>query len=97
MTGDAEWPAIESLIAEQKYQAAADALAQLRNRAREAEATGDWTRALVQEVQLRAALGGVETAVHLLRDAERPDGPLEQTILRLLHAQSLSRYLDVYG
>jgi hypothetical protein len=97
MTRDAEWPVIEALIAEQKYQAAADALAGLRGRAREAGARTDWTRALVQEVQLRAALGGVETAIRLLRDAERPDGPLEQTILRLLHAHSLARYLDVYG
>ncbi len=51
----------------------------------------------MRETQLRAALGGVETAVTLLREAERPEGPLEQTILRLLQADSLARYLDVYG
>jgi hypothetical protein len=92
-----DWQAIERLIADQKYQAAVDALAELRRRAETDGASSEWTRALTQEVQLTAALGGVETAVRLLAEARWPDGATAQTVSKLLYGHGLARYLDVYG
>lgn len=92
-----EWRAFRALVEEQKYQAAVEAVHELRRRAQEARSAEEWTRALVEEVQLTAALGGVETAVRLLRETPWPDDATSRTVLRLLYAHSLARYLDTYG
>jgi len=97
VTRPSDWKAIEALVAEQKFQAAADAVGELRLRAQDAGSAEEWTRALVEEVQLTAALGGVETAVRLLREAPWPEDAISQAVLRLLYAHSLARYLDTYG
>lgn len=97
VTDPADWTTVEGLVGEQKYQAAVEAVAALRARAAAAGATEEWTRALVQEVQLTSALGGVEKAVRLLRETPWPDAPEATVVLRLLYADSLLRYLEVYG
>ena len=91
------WADIDKLIAEQKFQAAADAVAELREAARAAGDNDDWTRALVQEVQLRTALHGYETAVRFLRDQPWPDDPASRAVLDLFYAQSLVTYAQVYS
>lgn len=96
VTRSVDWQAIDELIAEQKYQAAREAVASLRQLAHDGGTDSEWARALVLEVQLTAALGGVETAVRLLDDLPWPEGVDEQAILRLLRAHSLVRYLEVY-
>ncbi|MCZ6727951.1 MAG: hypothetical protein O7A98_11440, partial [Acidobacteria bacterium] len=97
LTQASDWQAVEQLIAQRKYRAAAEAVAQLRGQAQVAGASAEWTRALVKEVQLTVALGSVETAVRLLRETPWPAGKVEQTVLTLLYGHSLARYLDVYG
>jgi len=94
---ESRWLEVEDLIDEQKYNRATEVLAELRAEAQEAGAEVDWARALVREVQLTAAQGGVETAVHLLGDAPWPEDPEQRTVLRLLYADSLAKYLDWYG
>lgn len=88
---------IEKLIAEQKMQAALDALTPVLDGLRETAATASWTRALVMATQLRTALSGYETAVSFLRTEPWPDAPRARLILDLFYAQTLVRYRQAYG
>ncbi len=92
-----DWNEIERLIDEQRYEAAAERVAEVRERARAAGDDEAWTRALVQEVQLRTALHGYERAVDLLRNEEWPESPRSRSILNLFYAHGLVEYLNVYS
>jgi alpha-2-macroglobulin len=91
------WKAADQLIAEQKFEAAASAVAQIREQARRARDAESWTLALVREVQLRIGLHGHETAVRFLREQPWPDDTRSQLVLRLYYAQALTQYLRAYG
>ena len=93
----AQWQAIDKLVAEQKLEAALTELAALHKAAAESGKHTDWTRALLREVQLRTALGGAETAVRQLREAEWPKDDFSQLLLELYYAGSLLEYLGHYG
>ena len=92
-----DWKVVEKLVSEQKFQAAAEAVAEIRRTAAEAGNGEEWTRALVEEVQLRTALHGYETSVRFLREQEWPDDPTSRAILDLFYARSLVTYAQVYS
>jgi len=91
------WEGIDTLISEQKFEAAAAAVAELRDIARTAGDNADWTRALVTEVQLRMGLHGYETAVRFLREQEWPDDAVSRAVLDLTYAHSLVSYAGIYS
>ncbi len=91
------WEDVEKLVSEQKFQAAADVVAEIRRQAAEAGDGEEWTRALVEEVQLRTALHGYETSVRFLREQEWPDDPTSRAILDLFYARTLVTYAQAYS
>ncbi len=92
-----EWKEIDRLVDEQKLEAAREQLGKLRQRAEAEGRATDWTRALIRDVQLGTALGGVETAVRKLREQKWPDDGFSQLVLELYYAQTLVNYLDQYS
>ena len=91
------WEEADRLVGEQKYEAAAAVMAQVRARA---QARGDeaaWTRALVREAQLRSALHGFETVVRFLRETPWPPGAAGKAVLDLFYGQTLVNYLQAYS
>ncbi|HQN97132.1 MAG TPA: MG2 domain-containing protein, partial [Thermoanaerobaculales bacterium] len=91
------WEEIDKLVSEQKLEAAAAAVAELRESARASGDNAAWTRALVTEVQLRMGLHGYETAVRFLREAEWPSDAVSRAVLDLYYAQSLVSYAGIYS
>jgi len=94
--GQAVKKAVEKLIEEEKYQAAADECARIREEARRTGDTGLWTWTLIRESQLRTALHSAETAVRFLKEEPWPDSPLDRHMLGLFYAQSLITYYELY-
>jgi alpha-2-macroglobulin len=91
------WQAIDKLIEEQKRQEARGKLEELRAAAEFSGNFSDWTRALLRDVQLQAALGGIETAVRSLRQARWPEDGFSQLVLELYYAQTLLQYMSGYA
>jgi uncharacterized protein YfaS (alpha-2-macroglobulin family) len=89
--------AVEKLVEEQKFEAAAAECARLRVEARQAGDVALWTWTLVKEGQLRSALHGYETAVRFFKDEPWPDSPLERDMLDLFYGQSLTTYCRAYS
>lgn len=90
------WKEIDQLVDEQKLEEARSKLDALLESARSSKSGSDWTRALIRQVQLGNALGGVETAVRTLREAAWPDDEFSRLVLELYYAQTLLNYLDLY-
>ncbi len=91
-----EWPQIQALVNDQKFQEALDATLV---RLEEAKKRGDergWTRGLIWATQLRTGLHGYETAVRFLREQPWPKDELHRAALDLFYAQSLQHYLHAY-
>ena len=91
------WEAVDRLVSEQKL---AEALVETGRRREAARKRGDeaeWTRGLIREVQLRAALHGYETAVRFLREQPWPKSLARRTALELFGAQLLRTYSRVYS
>jgi uncharacterized protein YfaS (alpha-2-macroglobulin family) len=95
--GKAARQAVEKLINEQKYEAAAAEAARVREEARRLGDNALWTWALIKESQLRTALHGYETAVRFFKEQPWPDSPLERDMLELFYAQSLVAYHQAYS
>jgi uncharacterized protein YfaS (alpha-2-macroglobulin family) len=91
------WKDVDRLISEQKFEAASEAVAKIREQAREAGDAKDWTRALVEETKLRMALHGYETAVRFLRTEPWPEDAVSQAVLELYYANSVATYARVYS
>src|SRR5262245_6085680 len=91
------WKEIDQLVDEQKLEAARSKLSELREAAQRSGNTSDWTRALIRDVQLGTALGGVETAVRTLREAKWPDDDFSRLVLELYYATTLIHYVDAYA
>jgi alpha-2-macroglobulin len=94
---EATWAEADRLVSEQKYEAAAAVVAQIRIRAQTRGDEDEWTRALVREAQLRSALHGYETVVRFLRETPWPPGPAGQAVLDLFYGQTLVHYLQAYS
>ncbi len=89
--------AVDKLVAEQKFEAAAAECARVRDEARKAGDDALWTWALIKESQLRTGLHGYETTVRFLKDQPWPDAPVERDMLELFYAQSLLTYYRAYS
>ncbi len=94
---EATWGEADRLVGEQKYEAAAAVVAQIRARAQAGGDEDQWTRALVREAQLRSALHGYETVVRFLRETPWPPGPAGHAVLDLFYGQTLVHYLQAYS
>ena len=94
---EATWEEADRLVGEQKYEAAAAVMVQIRARAQARGDEADWTRALVREAQVRSALHGYETVVRFLRETPWPPGPEANAILDLFYGQTLVHYLQAYS
>ncbi|HEY0710661.1 MAG TPA: hypothetical protein VGG33_27910, partial [Polyangia bacterium] len=92
-----DWKAVEKDISEQRLEAASEKLEALRARAQKESREDDWARALVQQVQLRMALHGYETAVRFLREQPWPNGLLPRAALELYYGRALVNYVQQYG
>lgn len=97
MNPEYDWTEVERLISEQKFQAAADRTGELKETARKAGHSAEWTRALIKEVQLRTGLHGYETAMRYLREEPWPETPLYRAVLHLFYARSLVHYSQAYS
>jgi len=95
--GRAEREAVDKLIKEQKFEAAAAECARIREEARKKGDTALWTWTLIREGQLRTSLHGYETAVRFFKDEPWPDAPLERDMLDLFFANSLVTYYQAYS
>ena len=96
--GDAvTWNDVDKLISEQKFEAASEAVAAIRERARADGDAAEWTRALVEETKLRMALHGYETAVRFLRTEPWPEDAVSQAVLELYYANALATYARSYS
>jgi len=93
----AAWKEVEKLEGEQKLEAAAAKVVEIREAAKKANDEPNWTRALVEEVRLRRALGGFETAVRLLREQPWPKSAMATLVLEIVYADALTRYVHDYS
>ena len=91
------WDEVQRLEKEQKYQAAFDVVEAIRDRARDADDADEWTRAIVEQVKLRSALHGYETAVRFLKETPWPDDEVSRAVLELYYAHSLATYVHAYS
>ena len=88
---EAAWRAVYRLILDDKPVEAAKRVAAIRAAARAAGREEEWTRALIQEAQLRV-MNAPETAIRLLRDEPWPANALDRTVLHLYLGQALGAY-----
>lgn len=95
--GKAARQAVEKLVEEQKFEAAAAEAARIREEAKKAGDNSLWTWALIKEGQLRTALHGYETAVRFFKEQPWPDSPLERDMLDLFFGHSLVVYYHAYS
>ncbi|GHG72259.1 MG2 domain-containing protein [Comamonas sp. JC664] len=91
------WKAIDTMVSEQKLEAAAQAAEARLEQAKKASDEAEWARALIRTVQLRTALHGYETSVRFLRDQPWPQGALHRATLNLYYANALVTYAQEYG
>ncbi len=95
--GEPSWSTVERLVSEQKLEAASAEVAKILEAARLAGNADEWTRALVEEVQLRTALHGYARAVRFLSGQDWPEEPLQRAVLELTYANALVTYVHAYG
>ena len=93
---DADWKAVEDLIADQRFEAAHAHVREIRDAAAADGHDFAWTRALIEETCLRTALHGYETAVKELRASDWPEDPVYRAVLELYFARALTTYHDRY-
>jgi uncharacterized protein YfaS (alpha-2-macroglobulin family) len=91
------WSRIEEFIDEQKYRQALELAEEMLESLRGSADTDNWTRALIQVVQLETGLHGYEGAAVRLRDEPWPNESMAQTTLHLFYAQGLTTYLSAYS
>lgn len=96
MTQTEAWNEVDKLVDEQKFEAASERIAKIREAARAAGNDAEWTRALIREVQVRTGLHGYETAVRFLREQPWPQSFLAKATLELYYGRTLLTYLQAY-
>ncbi len=94
---EARWQEVARLIDEQKFQAASEQVVELLAEAKSRLDAPNWTRALIELVQLETGLHGYEKAVRLLRSEPWPDDAISRAALELYYAHGLVHYLQVYS
>jgi len=91
------WDEVQRLYGEQKYEAASEIVNAIRERAETEGEAENWTRAIVEQVKLRSALHGYETAVRFLKETPWPDDEVSRAVLDLYYANSLATYVHAYS
>ena len=91
------WDEVQRLQNEQKLEAASEVVDAIRDRAEAAGDAAEWTRAIVEQVKLRTALHGYETAVRFLKETPWPGDEVSQAVLELFYADALSTYVQAYS
>lgn len=91
------WDEVDRLEKEQKLEAAFDLVEAIRVRAEAAGDAGEWTRAIVEQVKLRSALHGYETAVRFLKQTPWPEDEISRAALELYYAHALTTYVHAYS
>src|SRR6185436_5951636 len=91
------WKQIEALLAKDRVDEAADAVARVREAARKAGDEAGWTRALIQEAQLRILPLDYEEGYELLHGAAWPRDPVDQAILHLYVSEILRAYYGQFS
>jgi len=91
------WEEVQRLQNEQKFEAAFDVVEAIRLRAAENDDAEEWTRAIVEQVKLRSALHGYETAVRFLKETPWPEDEVSRAVLDLYYAHSLATYVHAYS
>jgi len=91
------WEEVQRLQNEQKFEAAFDVAEQIRLQAEASGEAEEWTRAIVEQVKLRSALHGYETAVRFLKETPWPDDEVSRAVLDLYYAHSLATYVHAYS
>ncbi|MCU0304841.1 MAG: MG2 domain-containing protein [Thermoanaerobaculales bacterium] len=95
--GEVSWDEVQRLQNEQKYEAAFEAVGRIRARAETVGDAGEQTRAIVEQVKLRSALHGYETAVRFLKETPWPKDEVSRAVLQLYYAHSLATYVHAYS
>ena len=91
------WDEVQRLQNEQKHEAAFEVVDAIRLRAEAAADYEEWTRAIVEQVKLRSALHGYETAVRFLKETPWPEDEISRAVLDLYYAHALATYVHVYS
>ncbi len=91
------WEEVQRLQNDQKFEAAFDVVEAIRQRAEVAGEAEEWTRAIVEQVKLRSALHGYETAVRFLKETPWPDDEISRAVLDLYYAHALATYVHAYS
>ncbi len=91
------WRLSDSLMGEQKYEAASTLLEKMLTKARSEKNDSEWTRCLIRYTQLRISLHGYETAVRFLKEQPWPSDPASTSLLNLFYANTLTTYARSYS
>ena len=91
------WDEVQRLYREQKYEAASEIVLAIRDRAESEGDAEEWTRAIVEQVKLRTALHGYETAVRFLKETPWPEDLVSRAVLDLYYARALATYVHGYS
>jgi uncharacterized protein YfaS (alpha-2-macroglobulin family) len=94
---EVSWDEVQRLQNEQKFEAAFDLVDEIRRRAEVVGDAEEQTRAIVEQVKLRTALHGYETAVRMLAETPWPDDEVSHAVLQLTYAHSLATYVHAYS
>ncbi|HEX7184186.1 MAG TPA: hypothetical protein VF756_20325, partial [Thermoanaerobaculia bacterium] len=93
----ASWENLDRLLEERKLESAAAEAAELRAAAQAAGDEEAWTRALLQEAQIRLTLGGFETAARFLLEQPRPKEAVHRAAYDIVLAHALRMYTQAYS
>src|SRR5262245_17800619 len=91
------WKEVDRLVNEQKFEEASLVVDALLASAKARKDSEDWTKALIQSVQIRTGLHGYETAVRFLKEEPWPPELLSRAALELFYAQALVTYAQMYS
>ena len=91
------WKAIDELVSQQKYEAAATAAEKRLAAARKGADDAELAKVLIALTQYRIALGGAETAVKKLKAEAWPKAEVGRTAVELFYVATLTNYLETYG
>lgn len=90
-------PELNKLYDEQKYSAALEEVAKLRDSAAQKGDIAKWTYYLVEEFKLKTALHSYENGLKDFVKAGKPDHPLAKLVLKFYETESFASYLQGYS
>ncbi len=91
------WKEIDTLIDEQKLEAASKKVETRLQGAKSKNDAPDIAKSLVKLTTLRIALGGYETAVQLLKKEPWPEEPTPRALVELAYVSAVNAYQQAYS